>query len=149
MFTATEIKNTRELDQPKFSLIRRNRKMEKVFFDTYRLISMFTKPNRLSYEQAKFFEDGFKAIEIFHNDIVKNLVCWSYDNTAIFYETKEYWYCFSIVEPKKGSFVIEMTRFKDGTTLRWDTWENLNSCTLGADWLLKNHKNKYVKQYNS
>jgi len=123
--------------------------MKKVFFnDPHKLANLFTAPRELSYMDSKFFNNqGMKANEAFDNDIMHNLVNWSYDKTAIFYETKEFWYVYQLTEIN-GGHLISMTRYRLGTWERVDTWQNVHSCCCGSEWLLAHHRDKYIELYH-
>ncbi len=126
-------------------------KRGKVFFDSpLTLAKLFTQPNRLNYEETKWYDSkrGFKAIEKFEYDISRHLVEWGYSGKSIYYRTERYWYDYSIRKVDKDTEVIECTRYCNRTWRRWDTWMNLHSTTCGKDWLMKEpQKSKWIELF--
>lgn len=121
-------------------------KRGKVFFENPdTLAKMFTRPNVLNYEQAKWFDErGLKAIEAFESDIRSNLVEWGSAGNSIYYRTERYWYDFSLRDTNDTK-IIECIRYCNHRWSRWDTWMNLHSCSVGKKWLMKEpQKSKWV-----
>lgn len=122
-------------------------KAEQFFQSVEEKALLGSKPNFLSAEDDKFFssvigshEYGFKAIEIFQNEIQANLIAFAYSGSSILYRTKKYWYKFTLNAELN---IIEMTCFETGTEKRWDSWMNKHSCGVGSEFL-KNHMDKRV-----
>ena len=78
------------------------------------LAQLFTLPQNLHYQQAKFFDErGYKAIEAFQNDIRENLREWSFDGKdALYYLTKDYWYLIAL-EKVSNTPILNITRFSN------------------------------------
>ena len=118
------------------------------FFTSYEeRARLQSQPNFLSEGDDRFFcsviDDntyGFKAIEIFQNEITANLVAYAISNNTILYRTQKYWYKFTLNTEHN---VIEMACFEIGSGRRWDSWMNKHSCSVGGDFL-KNHADKRV-----
>lgn len=122
-------------------------KRGKVFFENpLTLAQMFTQPNRLSYEEAKWYDSkrGLKAIEHFDYDIKNRLVEWGYSGESIYLRTERYWYDYTLRDVD-GAKIIECIRYCNRTWRRWDTWMNLHSNTVGKAWLMiEPQKSKWV-----
>jgi len=131
------------------------------FTDPKELAELFTPENWLTEEQNEWFSAhdkvfdhdngeyiGTKAIEIFDNDIRKNLVAWACDKDSIYYRTQKCWYRYALTTTQ-GAKIILMTRFQTGTTRRWDTWMNLHSAEgIGGKWLMEKHADKRVPLFH-
>lgn len=120
---------------------------EKFFTSYEERARLQTPPNFLSEGDDKFFcsvvDDttyGFKAIEIFQNEISANLTAFAITNNTILYRTQKYWYKFTLNVQHN---VIEMACFETGTDRRWDSWMNRHSCGVGGEFL-KKHADKKV-----
>ena len=120
--------------------------VKKVFFDhPYTLAHLFTRENRLNYEQTKWYDSGgYKAIEHFEHDIRRNLVEWGYAGDSIYYRTERFWYDYTLTNVD-GTPIIECTRYCNHTWRRWDTWMNLHSTGVGKEWLMQEpQKSKWI-----
>ena len=119
----------------------------KVFFDNpLKLARLFTNPNRLNYQETKWYDGkrGLKAIEHFMEDIHNRLECWSYAGKTVYMATSRFWYDFTLTEVD-GVKIIECTRYCNNTWRRWDTWMNVHSCTVGKEWLMQEpQKSKWI-----
>lgn len=127
-------------------------KRGKVFFDTpFNLAQLFTRPNRLRYQRAKWFDSrGLKAIEAFQSDIRNSLIEWGCSGDSIFYRTEHFWYDFTVtpVEHTRELEILICTRYNNRTWERVDTWMNLHSCIVGKKWLMQEpQKSKWVKLF--
>ena len=128
---------------------RKHPKRGKVFFDTPdTLAKMFTRPNRLNYEQSKWFDGrGLKAIEAFESDIRRNLVEWGIGGNSIYYRTEMFWYDFALTTTNDVK-LITCTRYCNRSWQRVDTWMNLHSCSIGKKWLTQEpQKSKWIELF--
>lgn len=118
------------------------------FFKNEQEIALFHAPsNQLSYEDDKFFcsiidttDYGFKAVEVFLNDIEQNLVFYAFTGNSI-YRTEKFWYAFTLNTQQQ---VIETTCFDSAKNKRWDTWMNISAVNVGGDFLAKFPEKKVV-----
>jgi len=122
-------------------------KAEQFFQSTKEKAQLDSAPNFLSGADDKFFCSvigshayGFKAIEIFQNEIQANLEAFAYSSNTILYRTQKFWYKFTL---NLELNIIEITCFEKDSDRRWDSWMNKHSCTVGGEFL-KAHVDKRV-----
>jgi len=88
-------------------------------------------------------DNGLKPIEAFYSDISNNLVKWAHDGEGtVYYETKEYWYCFKYAPVSSVSDqdfgIVVMRRFSIDSNDEISDFANKHSLEgLGKKWLFK------------
>jgi hypothetical protein len=123
---------------------------------THELAALFTQPAWHRPEiHGKYLEDGSKPMEAFFNDICQNLQAWATEQTvhgapaAVFYRTADYWYVAQRVDSSEigggertGCDVIWLTRYRNGSWERMDTWCNVSTASCIGKEFLGQHASK-------
>lgn len=114
-----------------------------MFSHPHELAKLFTQPAFRDPEtQGKYLESGMKPIEEFCNDIMQNLVSWSYvKDVSVFYRTERFLYEFRHDATQK---IVWMTRYELRSWLRMDDWANESSLSHMGREFCKKHIDKFV-----
>ncbi len=109
----------------------------KPFLNAFR--QMYLTQEQTMYPE-KYMSNGLKPIEAFYSDISNNMVRWAADGDSVYYETKEYWYRFT-VESNDDEYdhtdgIVWMRRFNLDSSKQLCYFANKTSIEgLGKKWL--------------
>ena len=91
----------------------------------------------------KYMPNGLKPIEAFYSDISNNMVRWAAGGDSVYYETKEFWYRFTVERDAPSQFddrgldgIVWMRRFALDSSEQITYFANKTSIeNLGKKWL--------------
>ena len=121
----------------------------KPFLNAFRL--MYLTQEETMYPD-KYMPNGLKPIEAFYSDISNNMVRWAASGDSVYYETKEFWYRFTVERDTRadGDYlgldgIVWMRRFALDSSEQITYFANKTSIeNLGKKWLFDKQDKRVI-----